>query len=54
MQINHCLQDLPQRVSNDDNLKYMAEFTEKEIKEALFSMNLLGAPRYDGFPAQFY
>lgn len=53
MDINQCLQD-PQRVSIEDNSKLLVEFIEKEIKEALFTMNPLGALEPDGFLARFY
>lgn len=52
--IEQCLQDMPQKVIEEDNMKLLANFTEKEITKALLMMNPLGAPVLDGFPARFY
>lgn len=52
--IEQCLQDMPHKVIEEDNMKLLANFTGKEITKALFMMNPLGAPVLDGFPARFY
>lgn len=41
-------------VSEDDNLKLCAEFSDKEISDALFQIRPLKAPEPDGFPARFF
>jgi hypothetical protein len=45
--------DIPQ-VSHVENTFLTAPFTEKEVKEAIFSMEHNKAPGPDGFPAEFY
>ena len=45
--------DIPQVSSQENNL-LTAEFSESEIKEAIFSMKHNKAPGPDGFPAEFY
>jgi hypothetical protein len=45
--------DIPQ-VSSWENNFFTTDFTESEIKEAIFSMKLNKAPGPDGFPAEFY
>lgn len=45
--------DIPQ-ISTEDNERLIAQFTEKEVKEAIFQMKHNKAPRPDGFPAEFY
>ena len=45
--------DIPQ-VSQLENEALIQEFTEKEIKEAIFQMEHNKAPSPDGFPAEFY
>lgn len=46
-------QDIPQLTSEENNI-LVAEFTEKEVKDAIFQMVLNNAPGPDGFPAEFY
>lgn len=41
-------------VSGDMNQRLLGDFTEEEVKVALFQMNPLSAPNLDGFPASFY
>jgi hypothetical protein len=41
-------------VSNEQNLILDADFSEKEVKEAVFSSYADGAPGPDGFPFLFY
>jgi hypothetical protein len=41
-------------VSNEQNLILDADFTEKEVKKAVFSSYADGAPSPDGFPFLFY
>ena len=45
--------DIPQ-VSDFENDYLTAEFTEKEVKDAIFQMEHNKAPGPDGFPAEFY
>jgi hypothetical protein len=45
--------DIPQ-VSNEENNLLTQEFTEEEVKAALFQMEHNKAPGPDGFPAEFY
>ena len=45
--------DLPQ-VSSQENMLLTSEFSEEEIKEAIFSMKPNKALGPDGFPAEFY
>lgn len=52
--IDSCLQIIHARVSAEQNLFLTADFTEQDIKKALFSMNPLRAPGPDDFPAWFY
>ncbi|WVZ90234.1 hypothetical protein U9M48_036551 [Paspalum notatum var. saurae] len=47
------IRDIPQVSSQENNL-LTAEFSESEIKEAIFSMKHNKAPGPDGFPAEFY
>jgi len=46
-------EDIPQ-VSDLENEILSDAFTEKEIREAIFQMELNKAPGPDGFPAEFY
>lgn len=45
---------MPRKLTTEINLTLSQPFTETEVKEALFSMNPLGSPGPDGFPAFFY
>ena len=45
--------DIPQ-VSEEENKMLIDEFTEKEVREAIFQMKHNKAPGPDGFPAEFY
>jgi hypothetical protein len=47
------IHDIPQ-VSNEENEILIADFTENEVREAVFQMEHNKAPRPDGFPAEFY
>jgi len=51
--LNNRRDDIPQ-VSQPENEFLMAPFTEKEIREAIFSMEHNKAPGPDGFPVEFY
>jgi len=45
--------DIPQ-ISDDENKLLTVQFTEKEVREAIFQMKHNKAPGPDGFPAEFY
>jgi mannosylglycoprotein endo-beta-mannosidase len=45
--------DIP-RLSNEENRILTADFTEKEVLEAIFQMEKNKAPGPDGFLAEFY
>jgi hypothetical protein len=45
--------DIPQLTQEENNI-LVAEFTEKEVKDAIFQMGLNKSPGPDGFPAKFY
>lgn len=45
---------LEELVTEDDNVKLCAPFTDKEISDALFQIGPLKAPGPDGFPARFF
>jgi mannosylglycoprotein endo-beta-mannosidase len=47
------IHDIPQ-VSDEENEVLIAEFTENEVREAIFQMEHNKAPGPDGFPAEFY
>jgi mannosylglycoprotein endo-beta-mannosidase len=47
------IHDIPQ-VSDEENEILIAEFTENEVREAIFQMEHNKAPGPDGFPAEFY
>ena len=47
------LLDIPQLTQEENNI-LVAEFTEKEVKDAIFQMELNKSPGPDGFPAEFY
>jgi hypothetical protein len=51
--MEHQTHDIPQ-VSEEENDVLVAEFTEAEVREAVFQMEHNKAPRPDGFPAEFY
>ena len=41
-------------ITNDDNAKLCAPFSDEEIADALFQIGPLKAPGPDGFPARFF
>lgn len=41
-------------VTDEDNVKLCAPFTDKEIADALFQIGPLKAPGPDGYPARFF
>ena len=45
--------DIPQ-VSQEENDVLVREFTESEVREAVFQMEHNKAPGPDAFPAEFY
>jgi lysyl-tRNA synthetase class I len=47
------ISDIP-RVSPEENENLIADFTENEIREAIFQMEHNKVPRPDGFLAEFY
>ena len=47
------ISDIPQ-VNERENKLLIEEFTEKEVREAIFQMKHNKAPGPDGFPAEFY
>jgi hypothetical protein len=47
------VEDIPQ-VTDTESEMLVAEFSEKEIREAIFQMKHNKAPGPDGFPAEFY
>jgi hypothetical protein len=47
------INDIP-RLSTEDNAILISVFSEKEVKDAIFQMELNKAPGLDGFPAEFY
>jgi hypothetical protein len=54
LSLNESLvEDIPQ-VTNIESEMLVAEFSKKEIREAIFQMKHNKAPRPDGFPAEFY
>jgi hypothetical protein len=46
-------EDIPQITPIENDL-LVAEFSEKEVREAIFQMKHNKAPGPDGFPAEFY
>ena len=46
--------DKSKRVSEHDNIELSKQFSEAEIKEAIFSMEKNIAPGPDHFPVEFY
>jgi hypothetical protein len=42
------------QISAEDNEKLIAQFCEKEVKDAIFQMKHNKAPGLDGFPVEFY
>jgi hypothetical protein len=46
-------EDIPQ-VSTEENELLTVEFSEKEVRDAIFQMKHNKAPGHDGFPAEFY
>jgi hypothetical protein len=54
MTLNESMvEDIPQLTSSERE-ELMAEFAEKEVREAIFQMKHNKAPGPDGFPAEFY
>ena len=49
----HLVQDIPQ-VSNLENEYLIEEFSESEVRSAVFQMEHNKAPGPDGFPSEFY
>ncbi|XP_016173417.1 uncharacterized protein LOC107615916 [Arachis ipaensis] len=49
-----CIRHIPVRVAEDINEELMREVTDKEIKEATFSLGSLKAPGPDGLNGLFY
>jgi hypothetical protein len=47
------IEDIPQ-VTPVENEALVAEFSEKEVRDAIFQMKHNRAPGPDGFPAEFY
>jgi hypothetical protein len=47
------ISDIPQ-VSREENEILTREFTESEVREAVFQMEHNKAPGPDGFPVEFY
>jgi hypothetical protein len=47
------ISDIPQ-VSPEENESLIANFTENEVRGAIFQMEHNMAPGPDGFPAEFY
>jgi hypothetical protein len=47
------ISDIPQ-VSSEENESLIADFTENEVREAIFQMEHNKALGPDGFPAEFY
>ena len=45
--------DIPQ-VTQEENDVLVAEFTETEVREAVFQLQHNKAPGPDGFPTEFY
>ena len=52
--MDHVLRTVQSRVSQTMNEKLIAQFTESEIKLALFQMFPLKSPGPDGYPAHFF
>jgi len=51
--VENQISDIPQ-VSQEENDVIVSEFTEAEVREAVFQMEHNKAPGPDGFPAEFY
>ena len=49
----HYVQDIP-RVSEEENEYLTGNFSEAEVRAAIFQMEHNKAPGPDGFPAEFY
>ncbi|XP_042974832.1 uncharacterized protein LOC122306468 [Carya illinoinensis] len=52
--IEDCIKDMPNKVSTAMNELLLQEFTEEEVKNAVFQMKSMGSPGPDGFPACFF
>jgi hypothetical protein len=51
--IESMVEDIPQLTSSERE-DLMAEFVEKEVREAIFQMKHNKAPGPDGFPTEFF
>lgn len=49
-----CISSLQNSITKEMNVSLSRDFFELEVKEAIFSVNSLGSPRLEGFPATFY
>jgi hypothetical protein len=47
------VEDIPQ-ITSSESETLLADFSEKEVREAIFQMKYNKAPGPDGFPAEFY
>lgn len=54
VRLNPLCWDEQEKVSEDENRKLIQEFTEQEIKDAVFSMEKNTAPGLDYIPVEFY
>jgi hypothetical protein len=52
--VDHCLQQLNERVSDEMNNELIRDFTKEEVEVALQQMAPLKAPGPDGFPTGFF
>jgi hypothetical protein len=54
--MNNCMSSINKGflVTSSESEKLMAEFSEKEVREAIFQMKHNKAPGPDGFLAEFY
>lgn len=52
--LEECMKHVPKLVTEDMNVKLMAQVEDWEIKEAVFSIGALKAPGPDGFNALFF
>lgn len=50
----YCLQAMVPCITDEMNLKLMAEFAKEQVEEAIFKMNPLGPSSPYGFPMCFY